>query len=331
MREKALRDIVTAFPGKRVLIVGDVMLDEYIWGEVRRISPEAPVPVVEIRRRVYLPGGAANTAANVVGLGGRAMLGGVVGRDHQAEELRNALTQIGVEFDGLVVDDQRSTTTKTRIVAHNQHVVRVDSEQRVPLRADLEDMLLQWAERRIAEADACVLSDYAKGVISSRLAERFIQLAKDAGKPMIVDPKGTDYAKYRGATVVTPNVHEAEQALNREIHSEADLLEVGRRLCVILEGSALLITRGAQGMSLFLDGGRTTIDIPAVARNVFDVTGAGDTVVSTLAMALASGATLEQAARLANQAAGIVVGKVGTATVTGEELMNGEFIDSSSV
>lgn len=320
MGDKALLDILNAFPGKCVLIVGDVMLDEYIWGEVQRISPEAPVPVVEVRRRTYAPGGAANTAANVASLGGRALLGGVVGRDDQAERLRQALRQAGVDADGLFVDADRPTTTKTRIVAHSQQVVRVDTEQRMPLPVELEDTLLGWTAKRLSEADACILSDYDKGVVSPRLAERFIRLAREAGRPAVVDPKGTNYAKYRGATVVTPNIREAEQALNYKINGHADLLKVGRQLSTILEGSALLITRGPEGMSLFLNGAEA-VHIPAVARNVFDVTGAGDTVVSTLALALAAGATLEQAARLANRAAGIVVGKFGTATVTIEELL----------
>ena len=315
-----LADLVATLPGRCVLIVGDVMLDEYIWGEVRRISPEAPVPVVEVHRRTFAPGGAANVAANVAGLGGRALLGGVVGQDRQAAQLREALAERGVDPAGLIVDRDRPTTTKTRIVAHSQQVVRVDSEQRTSLRAELENALLGWVEEALDIAGACVLSDYAKGVVSPRLAERFIRLAREAGKPVIVDPKGTDYAKYRGATVVTPNVREAEQALNREINGRADLLEVGQHLLGVLDGSALLITRGGQGMSLFVNGA-DVVHIPAVARNVFDVTGAGDTVIGTLALALAAGIGLEQAARLANLAAGIVVGKVGTATVTVEELM----------
>lgn len=327
MSERLLA-LVERFVGQTVLILGDVMLDEYIWGEVRRISPEAPVPVVELRRRTYVPGGAANTAANVVSLGGRARLGGVVGQDHQAKALDEALRQHGVDAEGLLVDDERPTTTKTRIVAHSQQVVRVDSEQSVPLRIELEDTLLRWAEKRLADADACVLSDYAKGVVSARLAERFIHMTRQAAKPVIVDPKGTNYTKYRGATVIAPNIHEAGQAVNREINSDADLLEAGRQLSDPLEGTALLITRGSQGMSLFLNGAQMA-HIPATARHVFDVTGAGDTVVSTLALALAAGAGLEQAARLANRAAGVVVGKVGTATVTLDELLGGSGNDPS--
>lgn len=315
-----LTDLVTALSGRCILIVGDVMLDEYVWGEVRRISPEAPVPVVDARRRTYAAGGAANTAANVASLGGRALLGGVVGRDQQAEQLRQALRQHEVDAEGLIVDLDRPTTAKTRIVAQNQQVVRVDTEARIPLAVELEDALLEWVARRLSDADGCILSDYNKGVVSPRLAERFIQLAQKAGKPIVVDPKGTHYVKYRGATVVTPNTHEAEQALNRKINGHADLLEVGGQLSAILEGSALLVTRGPEGMSLFLNGA-LALHIPAVARNVFDVTGAGDTVVSILALALAAGATLEQAAYLANHAAGIVVGKFGTATVSIDELL----------
>jgi rfaE bifunctional protein kinase chain/domain len=325
MKDKNLQDILTAFSGKRILIVGDVMLDEYVWGEARRISPEAPVPVVEIHTRTVMPGGAANTASNVASLGGRALLSGVVGRDQQAETLRAALARDGVDAKELIVEEERPTTTKMRIVAHNQQIVRVDSEWRAPLRTELEDILLQWVEGRITETDACVLSDYDKGVVSSSLAKRFIRLARAAGKPVIIDPKGPNYAKYRGATVVTPNVHEAARAMNHEINSDADLLEVGRQLSDVLEGSALLITRGSRGMSLFLDKA-WAMHIPPRARNVFDVTGAGDTVVSTLALALAARATLAGAALLANQAASIVVSKFGTATVTIDELMRAEGI-----
>jgi D-beta-D-heptose 7-phosphate kinase/D-beta-D-heptose 1-phosphate adenosyltransferase len=329
MKVTPFRELLAAFPGQRVLIVGDVMLDEFIWGDVRRISPEAPVPVVEIQRRTYVPGGAANTAANVVSLGGVALLGGVVGRDHQAEQLGAALRQSGVEAEGLIGCDGRQTTTKTRILAHSQQVVRIDSEQRAPLSVAEEDRLLQWVETRLPGVGACVLSDYAKGVVSPRVAEHLIQMARQAGKPVVVDPKGTGYAKYRGATVVKPNVHEAERFAKQEITDESSLLEVGRQLAEVLDGSAVLITRGAQGMSLFRSG-FSPAHIPAVAHNVFDVTGAGDTVISTLAMALAAGSTPEQATHLANRAASIVVGKVGTATVTLEEIKNGAPIGSVS-
>jgi D-beta-D-heptose 7-phosphate kinase/D-beta-D-heptose 1-phosphate adenosyltransferase len=310
---------LAAFPGKRILVLGDVMLDEYIWGDVYRISPEAPVPVVEMRRRTYVAGGASNTAANVAALGGHAIVLGVVGKDNQANHLREVLTGSGIDTGGLVAAEGRVTTTKSRIVAHSQQVVRLDCEQREPLSACLEDALLRSAEARLAKVDACIISDYAKGVVSPRVARGFIRKARQAGKPVIVDPKGVDYAKYQGATVIKPNAHEAEACAKHEITDEASLLEVSRRLLCMLEGSAVLITRGPGGMSLFR-AGLPPVHIAAVSRNVFDVTGAGDTVASTLAMGLAAKGSLEQAVHLANHAAGIVVGKVGTATVRLDEL-----------
>jgi D-beta-D-heptose 7-phosphate kinase/D-beta-D-heptose 1-phosphate adenosyltransferase len=309
--------------GKRVLVIGDVMLDEYLSGRVRRVSQEAPVPVVQARNRTCVPGGAANAAANVVALGGRAVLGGVVGRDSRAGRLREVLEQHGVETDALVVDPQRPTTTKARIVAHGQQIVRVDTEQCAPLPAPLEDILLRRSRRALETADACILSDYDKGVVSTHLAECLIGAARRAGKPIVVDPKGTYFAKYRGATVITPNLQEAQRALKREAREDADLLRIGRQLLEIVEGSALLITRGAQGMSL-LRNGFAPMYIPTEARDVFDVTGAGDTVVGTLALALAADIPLERAVQLANHAAGIVVGKFGTATVTSEDLVRAQ-------
>ncbi len=314
------RRLAEAFRGKRVLVLGDVMLDEYIWGEVRRISPEAPVPVVEMSRRTYVPGGASNTAANVAALGGVPMLLGIVGGDYHATVLREALTRHGIDPEGLCVDPTRLTTTKTRIVAHSQQVVRLDCEQRAPLAAGLEDELLAAAEARLPGVEVCVISDYGKGLVSERVARQFIRLARLAGRPVVVDPKGTDYGKYRGATVVKPNVHEAEAVAKQPITDEASLREVGRRLLEILDGSALLITRGPQGMSLFR-ADADTVHLPTLARHVYDVTGAGDTVASTLALSLAAGGNLEEAMHLANRAASIVVGKVGTATVTPEELL----------
>ena len=312
-------NLLASFAAQRVLIVGDVILDEYHWGEVRRISPEAPVPIVEIRSRSFVPGGAGNAAANVVSLAGKALLGSVVGCDHQADKLTEVLRQHGVATAGLIADSERLTTTKTRLIAHGQQVVRMDSEQRTPLPAAVEDALLLWADNELPSVDACILSDYGKGVLSSRVAERLICRARELGKPVIVDPKGANYAKYRGATVIKPNLHEVQLALKEEIEDDDALLEASRRLVSFLEGAAVLITRGPEGMSLFRDGA-APVHCATVARHVFDVTGAGDTVVSTLAMALAAGLPLEPAVHLANVAAGLVVGKRGTATVTLDEL-----------
>jgi rfaE bifunctional protein kinase chain/domain len=319
MTRQSLPDLLAAFPGRRVLVLGDVMLDEYVWGEVRRISPEAPVPVVEVRRRSFVPGGAANTAANVAALGGRPVLVSVVGRDQAAATLGELLARGGTDPDGLCADGARSTTTKSRIVAHNQQIARLDVEERAPLSAALEDALLAAVARHLPRAEACIISDYAKGVVTPRVCRELIRLARQAGRPVVVDPKGADYSKYRGATVVKPNLHEAERSAGIEAANEAALSEVAGRLVEQLGGSALLITRGADGMSLFRPG-EAPLHVPAVVRHVFDVTGAGDTVAGTLAMGLAARAPLELAIRLANMAASVVVGKVGTATVTCDEL-----------
>jgi D-beta-D-heptose 7-phosphate kinase/D-beta-D-heptose 1-phosphate adenosyltransferase len=315
----SLPDLLAVFPGRGILVLGDVMLDEYVWGDVRRISPEAPVPVVEVRRRTFVPGGAANTAANVAALGGRAVLVSVVGQDHTALQLREELVRKGTDPDGLCADPARATTTKSRIVAHNQQVVRFDVEDRAPLSPALEDSLLAAVHKHLPRAEACIISDYAKGVVTPRVAREVIRLAQQAGRPVVVDPKGADYTKYRGATLVKPNLHEAERSAGVEITGEASLREAAGRLIDLLGGSAVLITRGSEGMSLFRPGAAPR-HVPAVVRQVFDVTGAGDTVAGTLAMGLAAGGSLEQAVELANRAASIVIGKVGTDTATCDEL-----------
>jgi D-beta-D-heptose 7-phosphate kinase/D-beta-D-heptose 1-phosphate adenosyltransferase len=319
MTPSSLIELLTAFPGRRVLVLGDVMLDEYIWGDATRISQEAPVPIVQVRRRSFLAGGAANASANVAALGGRPVLVSVVGQDPTASILREVLRQGGTDTDGLCSDGTRKTTTKSRIVAHNQQVVRFDVEECNPLSPAQEDVLLATVQRHLPRVEACIISDYAKGVVTPRVCRELIRLARQAGRPVIVDPKGTDYTKYRGATVVKPNLHEVERCAKVEITSEATLHEAAARLIELLGGSALLVTRGPDGMSLFR-AGAVPLHVPVVVRNVFDVTGAGDTVAGTLAMGLAAQGTIEEAIHLANRAASIVVGKVGTATVTGEEL-----------
>jgi D-beta-D-heptose 7-phosphate kinase/D-beta-D-heptose 1-phosphate adenosyltransferase len=305
--------------GRQVLVVGDVMLDEYLWGSAWRISPEAPVPVVDLDRHNFVPGGAANAAANAAGLGAAVALVGVVGEDGAAERLRSALTAHRVRAEGLVAVPGRPTTAKTRIIAHGQHIVRVDHEERGPLPAEPEARLVGLATAGAASADACVLSDYAKGVVSARLAQALIAAAGRRGCPVVVDPKGNDFAKYQGATLVKPNLHEAGLFLRREVVTDEDVVAAGQRLREALGGGALLLTRGAAGMTLFLPG-QGPLHIPSAAQEVYDVTGAGDTVTATLAVALAAGASLEEAARLANRAAAITVGRVGTAAVRIEEL-----------
>jgi rfaE bifunctional protein kinase chain/domain len=307
-----------ALRGAAVLVIGDVMLDEYVWGEVQRISPEAPVPVVEIRTRTHVPGGAANAAVGVVALEGSARLGGVVGADPTAAVLREALDPTGVDLTGLLSDSERPTTTKTRVVAHAQQVVRADAEDRSPLPDALEDELVGWIRGALQDTDAMLISDYGKGVISDRLAKEAIALARELDKPVVVDSKGLHYSRFSGATVITPNVHDAGRAANVHIEDEDHLREAAGRLSEACGGAAILVTRGAAGMTLFSTD--HPIHVPAEAQEVFDVTGAGDTVVATLAVALARGIPLADAVRIANIAAGIVVGKVGTATVAIEDL-----------
>ncbi len=314
--------LLNAFGGRKVLVIGDVILDDYLWGDVRRICPEAPVPVVETRRRTSRPGGAGNSAANLVALGAEAWLCGVVGQDSAAEQLRIALREAGVELAGLLVDEDRPTTSKTRIIAHQQQVLRIDTEQTHALSPTLASALLTQVERRIPQADAILLCDYAKGVLSPEIIARLIHLGKDANLPVVIDPKGKDYLRYRGATIIKPNFHELEQLGQRPIQTPLELHRAGNHLMAELEGTAVLVTQGDAGMTLFRPVAEPWHQPAAVPRAVYDVTGAGDTVVSLLALALACRASLVQAVHLANLAAGIVVGKLGTAVVSLSELQN---------
>jgi D-beta-D-heptose 7-phosphate kinase/D-beta-D-heptose 1-phosphate adenosyltransferase len=311
--------ILDRLPRQRVLVVGDVMLDENLWGEVRRISPEAPVPVVELQRQTWEAGGAANNAANAAAVGARALLAGVVGDAVEAERLRSRLAERGVDAAGLVTERGRPTTTKTRIVAHSQQVVRVDRERTDPVTAASEDAMLGFVRAHVPEAGAVIVSDYAKGVVSARLAQAVIATARESGVPVVVDPKGADWARYRGAAVVTPNLHELEVAAGGTARGDEEVAALASRVASSLDGAALLVTRGAAGMSL-VRAGLAPAHVRAEAQQVYDVTGAGDTAITFLALALAAGASLPDAMRVANRAAGVVVGKVGTATVTLDEL-----------
>ncbi len=309
-----MNDLLARFRDCPVLVVGDLMLDEYLWGQVNRISPEAPVPVVEVQRRSFTAGGAANTAANVASLGGRAIVAGIVGEDAPGGRIRDLMSGLGIDTSAIVVDATRPTTTKTRVIAHSQQMVRIDHEQPGALSAAAEGELLSRLEALLPRVRAAVISDYGKGVITPGLCQRFIAAARAAGVPVVVDPKGTDYRKYRGATVVKPNQLETGKVFNRDLRTAAEVEQAGRELLEFLgAGSSVLVTRGAHGMTL-LEAGRPTVHVPAQAREVYDVTGAGDTVAGALALTLAVGGTLEAACQLASLAAAVVVGKVGTAT-----------------
>jgi D-beta-D-heptose 7-phosphate kinase/D-beta-D-heptose 1-phosphate adenosyltransferase len=315
-----LIDLINCFAEKKILVIGDVMLDEYIWGDVNRISPEAPVPVVNVQRESIAPGGACNVAANVASLGGTAYLIGMVGRDLAADLIRQKLLEMGVDVSGLVVDNRRPTITKTRIVARNQQVVRFDREVCSPLEELQLRNILQQVELALPLVSQCIVSDYAKGIASPFFLEKLMEMANSFKVPVLVDPKGNNYSKYRGAALITPNLQEVQIATGIEVNSEQDLLTASNVLRDQLSDINILIKQGKQGMTLFPITG-IPLRLPARTRQVFDVTGAGDTVIGTLALAIAAGAPLDDAARLANCAAGVVVGKVGTAILSPEELI----------
>jgi D-beta-D-heptose 7-phosphate kinase/D-beta-D-heptose 1-phosphate adenosyltransferase len=302
-----------------VVVLGDVMLDEFLWGRVSRISPEAPVPVVETEGESFHAGGAANVAANVQALGGEARLVGAIGQDRAAGRLEEALGAAGIDAAHLVRVESRPTTVKTRVIAQHQQVVRVDRESREAVGRAVENRLLKELDRALIRAHALVISDYNKGTITAHGLPRAMAMARKRRIPILVDPKLRRWRRYRGATIVTPNLQEAEEATGVALTDEAALGRAARRILRELGCRAVLITRGELGMSLF-ERERSPVHIRAAAREVFDVTGAGDTVIATLALARSAGASWELAARLANQAAGIVVGRLGTATVTPEDV-----------
>jgi len=312
--------LLRAMRRARVAVLGDVMLDEFLWGKVARISPEAPVPVVEVERQSFHLGGAANVAGNLRALGGSAVLFGVVGQDAGAELLGEALSHAGIVGRLQVANQGRPTTVKTRIVAQGQQVVRADREQSDDIPEAVQDRLLASLRQELPGCQALVVSDYQKGVVTERLLRKVLALARRQRVRVLVDPKLRHFARYRRVFVVTPNQSEAEQATGHSLRDSAGLLAAGRRILALLDCEAALITRGEHGMSLF-ERGRRPLHIATAAREVFDVTGAGDSVIATLALALAAGARLAEAALLANYAAGVVVGKLGTAQAEADEIV----------
>jgi D-beta-D-heptose 7-phosphate kinase/D-beta-D-heptose 1-phosphate adenosyltransferase len=314
-----LRATIARFAGRRILVLGDLMLDRYLWGRVDRISPEAPVPVVEVERETFALGGAGNVAANLQALGAEPVLAGVVGEDEAGARLIETLRQRGVGTGVVVRDASRPTTVKTRIIAHAQQVVRADRESRADLEGAAMAALVAGLEAEVARCDGLIVSDYAKGVISRPLLERALGHARARRIAVSVDPKESHIDAYRGVSILTPNQHEAGYMQGRRIVDDATLKEVGWGLQKRLDAEAVLVTRGPEGMSLFEKSGRTT-HLPTVAREVYDVTGAGDTVVSVVALALAAGADYPTASHLSNHAAGLVIREVGTATCTPAQL-----------
>jgi D-glycero-beta-D-manno-heptose-7-phosphate kinase len=320
MKKSRARTLVAGMARCRVLVCGDVMLDEFLWGRVARISPEAPVPVVEIARESFHVGGAGNVAQNVRALGGEAVLASVVGEDAAGRRISDALAGAGVAAELVIAEPERPTTVKTRIVAHHQQVVRADFERTDPISKRIEGELRERIQKTLPGCQVVVVSDYDKGVVTPSLMRWQRGLASRRAAPLLVDPKVRHFPLYRGATLVTPNQHEAEMATGVRIVDGRSLETAGARILKILRCEAALITRGEHGMSLFRRDA-PPVHIPTSAREVYDVTGAGDTVIATLALALAAGGSLVEAAELANRAAGIVVGKLGTATATPDELL----------
>lgn len=313
----SLRDMVDSFQQGKVLVLGDLILDEFVWGEVSRISPEAPIPVVEVVEESFMPGGAANVGNNVCSLGGQAFLGGVIGHDSVGKVLKEELARCGMNIGGVIVDESRPTTLKTRIIAHHQQVVRVDREKKEPLADAVSFALLDYCRELTDEVNVIVIEDYGKGVVNRELLQLINGLE---GKIVIVDPGVGDFSVYAGVDIITPNRHEAEMAFGKKLDGDENLYAGGKMLMDEFNFQAVLVTLGEEGMCLFQKEGDEVDHIPTVAREVYDVSGAGDTVVSTLALALSIGASLKEAAYLSNIAAGIVVGKTGTAVVSREDL-----------
>ncbi len=316
---KALRQYLQRFPQASVLVVGDLILDHYVMGRVSRISPEAPVPVVHVQSESLRLGGAANVFNNILALGGKADLCGVIGSDESGRLLMKELGNKRSNRGGVVIDHDRPTTRKSRVIAHNQQIVRYDIEGRSELKVGLRQKILRYVESRIRDLSCVVVSDYAKGVVSPTLMSEITRLAALRKVPVIVDPKVEHFSYYKGVTVLTPNHLEAVQASG--LHGDGDqaIDEAGTMIRQRLGCRSVLITRGEKGMSLY-EGDGTSWHLPTKARQVYDVTGAGDTVIGTLALALGVGASIKSGAVMANYAAGIVVGMVGTATVSPKQL-----------
>jgi D-beta-D-heptose 7-phosphate kinase/D-beta-D-heptose 1-phosphate adenosyltransferase len=314
-----LLSLIRSFQKKKIVVIGDVMLDVYLKGSVARISPEAPIPVVEINEKDRkVPGGAANVACNITALGGQASIIGIMGRDAAGKELVHQLENRDVDTSGMLAMADRPTTEKIRVIASTQQVVRIDREVKSALSNKQADQVIQKAMKAIRQADGVIFEDYNKGLLTSRVIRKIIAFAKAHHKIVTVDPKFQNFFEFKGVTVMKPNMKEVTEALGTEAQGE-NFESIGFKIMKRLKCHSVILTRGEQGMTLF-EGIHPPRTIPTVAREVYDVSGAGDTVIATLTLALAAGASLIQAATLANYAAGIEVGKLGVATVSAEEL-----------
>ncbi|MFH0985475.1 MAG: D-glycero-beta-D-manno-heptose-7-phosphate kinase [Candidatus Omnitrophota bacterium] len=322
LEKRRFLEILERFQEVRILVIGDFILDQFVWGSVKRISPEAPVPVVRVERESFMPGGSLNVANNIRSLKGQVFPCGVVGRDLYGRVLLRAMRKQGIETGGIICDPTRPTSLKTRVIAHSQQVVRFDRENTDDVsKADILK-ILKFVRENIKRMDVVILEDYGKGVMQPFLLKEIVRLAKKFKKPVLVDPKEKHFVYYRGVTCITPNRSEAFNGYERthaSSYKTPTLEEVGWGLMKKLDLESVLITLGEDGMALFEKNKKLT-RVPTAAREVYDVSGAGDTVIATLAVALAAGAKMQEAARISNLAAGIVVGKLGTATIVPEEL-----------
>ncbi|SKA03366.1 rfaE bifunctional protein, domain I [Cetobacterium ceti] len=322
MEKNRLEQILDCFGKVKVAVVGDMMLDDYIIGTVDRISPEAPVPVVSVKKERFVLGGAANVVNNLATLGAKTLCFGVIGDDSDGDRLLNVFREKNIDVTGVIRVEDRPTIVKRRIIAGTQQLLRLDWEDASNIRKEIEDLLLNKIKEHIDEIDAFILSDYDKGVLTPRVAKEIIEMAKGKNIIVTVDPKPKNAQNYIGATSMTPNRKEAMECLGKG--KDTDVLEIGKELKEKLSLTNLLLTRSEEGMSLF--GNEKIENIPTYAKEVYDVTGAGDTVISVYTLAGASGMEWYEAAKLANTAAGVVVGKMGTSTVTKEEIL--EFYNS---
>jgi len=309
-----MKTLIENFKGKRIIVLGDLMLDKYIWGDVVRISPEAPVPVVEVKKDSVCLGGAGNVYHNLETLGASPLLVGIVGADPEGRWIiKNASNS-----QGIIIDEQRPTTVKTRIIAHHQQVVRVDVEKKHPISQDIENQLLDFIKGE--KCAGILLSDYNKGILSPSLMSKVLSFTKDNEIPVFVDPKVENFFLFSPVTLITPNHSEAEKIVHYECLSNEQVEKAGEEILSRISAKYLILKRGENGMSVF-EKDQKFYHIPANAKEVYDVTGAGDTVIATAALALLSGATIREAAFLANAAAGVVVGKIGTAAIHADELL----------
>lgn len=314
-----MKDLFKKVSKTGILVIGDLMVDQYIWGKVRRISPEAPVPVVEVTEEDQLLGGAANVAHNILSLGGKVFITGTIGRDDIGKILINKLSEKGFNTDGVIADGKRPTTVKTRVIAHSQQVVRFDREMKGDIGKATLSLILDYVRSCLPEIKGIIISDYCKGLITKTLIRKLIELTKS--KVFIaVDPKIGHFDYYKNVSLITPNINEASFGSGIDITDEKTLIAAGKMLMKKLECDSVIITRGDEGMTLFEKNGVIT-NIPTCAREVYDVSGAGDTVIAALTLCHSAGANLKEAAIIANHAAGVVVGKMGTATATQEEII----------